>query len=138
MRTTFETRPIFRARTLCLYKKFKKSLSLQIYIRIGKKVTKLRWIPNTIANTSVIAIFCCPYIWWLLYLLMDWKTIAFVRTSQRFNQSPSTIHDINLKTSTILAKRLVLVAWLVQNVSLLMDTWQFLKFKRRYEKMEGE
>ena len=39
-----------------------KNLSLQIYIRIGKKVTKLWWIPNTIANTSVIAIFCCPYI----------------------------------------------------------------------------
>ena len=43
---------------------------------------------------------------------MDWETIACVETSQRSNQNLSKTHDINLKTSTILAKKLVLVAWL--------------------------
>ena len=46
---------------------------------------------------------------------MDWETTACVRADQRCSQSPSNIHDrtfgnINLKTLTILAKRLILAA----------------------------
>ena len=54
----------------------------------------------------------------LLYLLMDWETINWLRCSQ----GPSNIHDgtfqknskINLKKLTSLAKRLILDAWLGQ------------------------
>ena len=31
----------------------------------------------------------------LLYLLMDWETIACVRTGQRYNHSLPNIHDGN-------------------------------------------
>ena len=49
----------------------------------------------------------------LLYLhICNIWLITCVRTSQTCNQSFSNIHYINLKTSTILAKRLILVAWL--------------------------
>ena len=78
---------------------------------------KLHWISNAIVNTSVLVIF------WLydgvkIILstlgLGNILSIAFVRTGQQCNQSPSNIHDgcfdensyVNLQTLTILAKKL--------------------------------
>ena len=57
----------------------------------------------------------------LIYSWTGKQLIACVRTGQRGDQSYSNIHDrflakivsnVNLKTSTILAKRLILNAWL--------------------------
>ena len=57
----------------------------------------------------------------LLSLSMDWeKLIAWIRAGQRCNESPSNTHDVtfnknsnvNLIALTILAKRLILDAWL--------------------------
>ena len=48
------------------------------------------------------------------------------------------VNSVNLKTCTIFAKRLILDAWLVQNVPLWIDISQFIKFKYRYVKMKGK
>ena len=51
---TSEMHPIFWARTFCFVKK---KTVLQIFIRISKTLKKLLWLPNTVANTCVAAIF---------------------------------------------------------------------------------
>ena len=47
------------------YKKEKKPLDLWFFIRIVKTMKKIRWILNTIENTSVLVIISyCLHIWW--------------------------------------------------------------------------
>ena len=124
-RKTSETCQIFRARTFCLLER-KKSLDLQIYSRIGKTIKKLLWIPNNLVNISVLVIFWCLYIWWrqdcfiCLWIVKHWTNacVRQVRGEIRALQtsmmvlSTKVVRNINLKTLTTLAKRLILVAWL--------------------------
>ena len=53
-------------------------------------------------------------------------------------ESPSNIHGINLKTSTIYAKRLILVAWLGPE-SVSADKYiTVVKIQAKYVKMEDK
>ena len=73
--------PIFRARTFCLAKR-KNPFDLQLISQIGKRITVLQWILNTIVNISVlffivqcnILLFIYLMMSKLIYLLMDWET----------------------------------------------------------------
>ena len=112
---------------------------------------KLQSVPKYYNEHQPTCNILIKYIWWSQnFFIFSWigkQLIACVRTAHRCNQSSSNIHDdscgeavnnINLKTLTILVKRLILDAWLSPGCASADDTLQFLKFKRRYVKMEDK
>ena len=67
---------------------WKKPLDLQVFSRIGKATKRLQWTPKTIMNTSLLECFDNVYI---IDVIMDWETIACVKTGH--SQSSSNIRD---------------------------------------------
>ena len=68
--------------------KKEKLINLQISSQVDKAMKKLQWIPNTIANTSVLVIFLCLHIWrgqnWFIYSGIEKQLIVCIRTDQRY------------------------------------------------------